>query len=353
MLPFRGWSVIGMRMHFVARALASAWPDLADLTDDDVDAQAMRFRGGVNNWVVQTYLRLKSSLASAGIVATIGETLVPACVNIAHRDCLNRLLTPYFRSFVVGIRADRPPVFLCNVEVVQNDLQPRTARSAFVNFWPQPGLVARDARRGSRVERMAYFGRSSSLPAWFHDPAWHAALAAIGVTFEIREARWFDYADVDVVLAHRVEAPTMLRQKPASKLTNAWCAGVPALLSNEPAYASLRASDLDYIAIDSPTDVLAALQRLRAMPARYAAMAANGRSRGAAFSVAAVKAQWMRFLLFRVLPEAVDWHARRHGVEAGLAQIRSIARQKLASKRFKRSVELELQQSSATETTTV
>lgn len=199
---------------------------------------------------------------------------------------------------------------------------------------------------------MAYFGRSSSLPAWFHDPAWHAALAAIGVTFEIREARWFDYADVDVVLAHRVEAPTMLRQKPASKLTNAWRAGVPALLSNEPAYASLRASDLDYIAIDSPTDVLAALQRLRAMPTRYAAMAAKGRSRGAAFSVAAVKAQWMRFLLFRVLPEAVDWHARRHGVEAGLAQIRSIARQKLASKRFKRSVELELQQSSATETTT-
>ena len=114
-----------MRVHFVARGLASAWPDLADLTDDDVDAQAMRFRGGVNNWVVQTYLRLKSSLASAGILATIGETLVPACVNIAHRDCLNRLLTPYFRSFVVGIRADRPPVFLCNVEVVQNTCSPR------------------------------------------------------------------------------------------------------------------------------------------------------------------------------------------------------------------------------------
>jgi hypothetical protein len=345
--------MIGMRVHFMARALASAWPDLDDLTEDDVDAQAMRFRGGVNNWVVQTYLRLKTSLASAGIVATIGETLVPACVNVAHRDCLNRLLTPYFRSFVVGIRADRPPVFLCNVEVVQNDLQPRTARTAFVNFWPQPGLVARDAARGSRVERMAYFGRSSSVPAWFHDPAWHAALAAIGVTFEIREARWFDYADVDVVLAHRVEAPTMLRQKPASKLTNAWRAGVPALLADEPAYASLRASDLDYIAIDSPTDVLAALRRLRAMPARYAAMAANGRSRGAAFSVAAVKAQWMRFLLFRVLPEAVDWHAARHGVEAGLAQIRSIARQKLASKRFKRRVELELQQSAATESTPV
>jgi len=339
-----------MRVHFVARALASAWPDLDDLTEDDVDAQAARFRGGVNNWVIQTYLRLKSSLASAGIAATIGETLVPMCVNVAHRDCLNRLLTPYFRSFVVGIRADRPPVFLCNVEVVQNDLQPRTARTAFLNLWPQPGLVARDPARGSRVERMAYFGRSSSLPAWFHDPAWHKALAAIGVTFEIRDTRWFDYSDVDVVLAHRVEAATMLRQKPASKLTNAWRAGVPALLANEPAYAALRAGDLDYIAIDSPTDVLAALERLRSMPAHYAAMAANGRSRGAAFSVEAVKAQWMRFLLFRVMPEAAVWRAKGHGMEARLAQLRSIARQKLASKRFKRRVQLELQQSPEIET---
>jgi len=64
------------------------------LTDIDADAQATRFRGGVNNWVIQTYLRLKPSLASAGIVATIGETLIPGCVNVAHRDCLNRLLTP-------------------------------------------------------------------------------------------------------------------------------------------------------------------------------------------------------------------------------------------------------------------
>jgi hypothetical protein len=64
------------------------------------------------------------------------------------------------------------------------------------------------------------------------------------------------------------------------------------------------------------------------MPTHYAAMVANGRSRGAAFSVEAVKAQWMRFLLFRVMPEAAAWHGRRHGVEARFAQLRCIARQK-------------------------
>jgi hypothetical protein len=50
------------------------------------------------------------------------------------------------------------------------------------------------------------------------------------------------------------------------------------------------------------------------------------------------------------MPEAAAWHAQRHGVEARLAQLRSIARQKLASKRFKRRIQLELQQSPEIET---
>jgi hypothetical protein len=98
-----------MHMHFVTRALATAWPDLADFTDDDVDAQAARFRGGVNNWIVQTFLRLRAPLLAIGITPTVGEALAPDCVNVAHRDCLNRLFVPYYRSFVIGVRADRPP----------------------------------------------------------------------------------------------------------------------------------------------------------------------------------------------------------------------------------------------------
>jgi hypothetical protein len=122
---------------------------------------------------------------------------------------------------------------------------PKSPRTQFLNFRPQPGLIARDPSRGSRIERVAYFGRASAGPAWFYDPVWHALLAGMGVVFEIRDDRWFDYSDVDVVIAHRTESPTMLRQKPASKLTNGWLAGTPALLANEPAYASLRRSSLD------------------------------------------------------------------------------------------------------------
>ena len=325
-----------MRIHFVARALAANWPDLHNLEERDIAAHAARFRGGINNWIVQTYLRVKAPLAAAGMTLTIGEKFIPGCVNVAHRDSLNRLFTPYFRSFVVGIRADRSPVHWCDIEVVQNDLEPGRPRTHFLNFWPQPGLIARDPSRGSRVERVAYFGRASNAPAWFFDPAWHAALATMGMVFEIRDDRWFDYSDVDVVLAHRNEAPTMLRQKPASKLTNAWHAGTPALLADEPAYASLLRSSLDYVSIDSPADTLAWLRHLRASPDHYAAMVDNGRRRSVEFSIHATKARWLRLLLDRAVPEATAWRAAQHGVVAtSLSHVTRAARQKVAAKHFK------------------
>jgi hypothetical protein len=331
-----------MRMHFVARELDTAWPDLHTLCEEDIAAQAARFRGGVNNWIIQTFLRLRPSLVSSGITPTIGETFVNGCVNVAHRDCLNRLLVPYHRSYIVGVRADRPPVHLCDWEIVQNDLEPPSERTHFLPFWPQAGLMPRHRSRGSRLQRMAYFGRTSAAPAWFYDPSWHSALASLGVVFEIRNDRWFDYSQVDVALAHRTETPTMLRQKPASKLTNAWLAGTPALLADEPAYAKLRRSDLDYISIESPANVLAALWQLRSTPAKYAAMVDNGRRRSADYSVESIKARWMQFLLDDVVPAAIAWQAApRRSFAPRLTQLARTARQKLAAKQFKLQVFME------------
>src|SRR6266498_10489 len=106
----------------------------------------------------------------------------------------------------------------------------------------------------------------------------------------------------------------MLKQKPASKLINAWRAGVPALVAEEPAYASLKTSTLDYIAIDSPQDVLAALRQLRAEPDRYLAMAANGNRRGLSYAVEFTRERWLKFLLHEVMPDFERWLiARRNG----------------------------------------
>ena len=325
-----------MQLQFVARELQSQWPDLAALSEFDIARHAARFRGGVDNWIVQTFLRLKDPLSATGIVPTIGGSFLAGCINLAHRDSLNQLLLPYHRSYVVGVRADRPPLHLCQWEIVQNDLGRGRPRTRYLPSWPQPGLIERDAARETRIERIAYFGRTGAAPAWFYDPAFHAELRRIGVAFEIREDRWFDYSSVDLVLAHRIEAATILRHKPASKLINAWLAGTPALLADEPAYVGLKRSALDYIAITSPRDVIAAVHELRAAPHLYCAMAANGLRRSEEFSVSAIKERWLRFLQDDVIPDALEWRNRnREFVPGWIAQLGRMSRQKVATKWFK------------------
>lgn len=336
-----------VQIQFVARSLRTQWPDIECLDQTDIALHAERFRGGINNWVVQTYLHLRESLRDAGMRPTIGERFVSACINVAHRDSLNRLTAPYHRSYIVGVRADRPPLHACQWEVVQNTLEPPKARTRYLPLWPQPGLVPRDESRGARIERIAYFGRTSAAPAWFYERSFHDALRRIGVVFEIRDSRWFDYSNVDLVLAHRIEAATMLRHKPASKLVNAWFAGVPALLGNEPAFAQLRHSAVDYISIETPQDVIAAIEELRAVPARYHAMVANGRRRCIAFSADATTARWLHFLLNDVVSDAVEWRdAGRDARWGWFAQIGAMARQKIATKRFKLRVYRECHQQS-------
>jgi hypothetical protein len=270
-----------LRIHFLARDLTSRWPDIDALDEEAIARHASRFRGGVNNWIVQTYLRLKAPLAEHGIEATLGEALVPDSVVIAHRDCINGLFSAYHRSYVVGIRADRAPVRVGEWEVVQNPLAASGTRVRYLPFWPQPGLIPRRAQRSNRLEDIAYFGRTASLPHWVHAAAFRSALRDLGVELRIHEQNWFDYSEVDAVIAHRREAPTMLLQKPASKLINAWLAGVPALLADEPAYLALRRSPLDFASIDSPESVLRELAVLKRHPDRYRAMVENGLRRSA------------------------------------------------------------------------
>jgi len=325
-----------MQLQFVARGLAASWPDLDALDDQDIARQAPRFRGGINNWIVQTYLHLRDPLCAAGLRPTIGETFLPGCINVAHRDSLNRLLVPYHRSYVVGIRADRPPLHLCRWEIVQNDLGPRRPRVRYVPFWPQPGLIERDRSRGARIETIVYFGRTGAIPRWFRDARFHAVLADLGVTFRICENAWFDYAHADIVLAHRTEAATLLKHKPASKLVNAWLAGTPALLADEPAYATLRRGPLDYISIASPADVIAAVRMLRDAPQRYEAMVANGRQRGRAYEAAVTRERWLRLLRDEVVPDAERWRRSRRIPGGGwAAQLITMSRQKVATKWFK------------------
>ncbi|HZQ63304.1 MAG TPA: glycosyltransferase [Casimicrobiaceae bacterium] len=318
-------------VHFVARDLDRSWRDLAALHETDVDRQPLRFRGGNNSWIVQSYLRLAEPLRALGLRATIGPSLAQDAINVAHRDALSRVSMNYRRHFVVGVRADRPPIRVARWEIVQNLLARPAARRRYIPLWPQPGLRARHPQRGNAIVRIAYFGRTGACPAWVFDAAFHDALRALGVEFRIQERDWHDYSDVDLVLSPRVESRTMLRQKPASKLVNAWRAGVPLLACDEPAFEALRRTALDYIAIRTPHDVLAAVQHLRAHPHEYRARMEAGLERGRAFSVAVTRARWLDLLTREAL---LDFAAtdQRGSVASAVCRV---AWQKCESRWFK------------------
>lgn len=320
-----------VRVNFVIDPRAAAWPDLAFLDERDIDAQPSRFVGGRNSWIAQTFVRLRDALAQRGVEAAPASRFEPGTLSIVHRDDANRFGSGH-ASYLVVVRADRAPVHACDVAIRQNGLE-RLDNEFTIPLWPQPGLRPRDRVRGTRIARIAYLGRGGASPAWFRDPAFHAALASRGVVFEAREHDWHRCEDVDLVLAAREESGAVLATKPATKLYNAWLAGIPVLAAPEPAYREARRGDLDFLEIAGAGDVLAAVDLLRARPELYRAMVDNGRVRGLEYSVPATRARWLEFFDEVALP---GFLARRDELERrGAWHFRAMVRQRGASRLYK------------------
>ena len=123
------------------------------------------------------------------------------------------------------------------------------------------------------------------------------ALRQRGIRFVSRfQGEWHDYQHVDAVLAIRDCPPVVLATKPASKLINAWKAGVPALLGPEPAYRELRTSPLDFLEAASAEAVLDSIDRLQQESGLYRRMTEHGAKRAQAFDVNMLTQKWLSLL---------------------------------------------------------
>lgn len=322
----------GVPITFVLRNRARDWPDIDALGESDIARFPRRFVGGRNSWIAQTYVRVAATLRERGFEVRASERFIPGTLCIAHRDDANDFAGGAHRSFLVVVRADRAPVHACDLAIIQNNVG-RAVHERFIPLWPQPGLIARDPARGSALRRLAYHGRLGSAPAWFDSPRLRRELAQRRIAFDPRAARWDDYGAVDVALAARDEAPSVLATKPATKLYNAWLAGVPLLAMPEPAYLELRRSPFDFIEIRSEEDVLRAIDRLQRHPELYREIVQNGLRRASEFGVERTRERWLAMIEDEAVPAFVTSNvgtASRRAWHLG-----AMVRQKAASRGFK------------------
>jgi hypothetical protein len=259
----------------------------------DPDSLHSRFVEANDIWIVQTYLRLKRR----GLDVRLVSKLVPGAINvIMNYDLGIRQLS--FQSYVVACRADTFVPTMCHQTIVQNPNNASSPTEHLVHHWPQPGLVTRDISRGARLDTVVYMGHAINLWSQFRSFTFKQTLSDVGVNFRINEnsAHFSDYSQCDAVLAIRDLTEADFLAKPASKLVNAWHAGVPALLGPEPAFQSLRKTPFDYIEIRSTDEALRAIEYLKNHPDFFHQMIQNGFNRAQAFTSDRIAARWGELL---------------------------------------------------------
>jgi hypothetical protein len=175
--------------------------------------------------------------------------------------------------------------------------------------WPQPNLIPRNPARGDAFETLAFFGDEQNLAPELRTEAFKNELReACGFEFRIQNAdAWHDYSTVDAVLAVRSFSSARHFHKPATKLYNAWIAGVPFLTGRDSACAAEAKDGIEYFSIRSKTELLEILAQLKKNPALRKTTIQAGQKKSASRNRDAVRRLWMDLLTDRLPAEFQIW----------------------------------------------
>ena len=235
--------------------------DWLDDMPEQPDVYWEQFGKGIYCWTLQTYLYLKADGFPCNLVGTIPDEGIV----IAHRDSFPYELRPTPKVLMVCIKPDRNPHPYAQLQVVQNPQDAKKLKNSYyIPLWRQAGLIPRHPERGDRFENIGYFGISFNLAPELKAASWSKPLEELGLNWEIiPKNRWHDYSNVDAVVAVRNFQKQDYTKKPATKLYNAWHAGVPAILGKESAFQAERKNEFDYFEVGSVDDAINVLKRLK------------------------------------------------------------------------------------------
>lgn len=261
-------------------------------------------------WIVSTYLQVKK----AGISCEVIDYIPKQGILIADRDTLGNNYLYLGKTMLICTKSDKEFHPSAHLHVVHNlaDFQ-NTQNSLwnpyYIPHWPQPGLVSRSLNRGSLVENIAFIGTRNNLAKDFYSEKWVRALSNLGCNWTpiFDPKKWFDYSNIDVIVAVRSFDKSTYTHKPASKLINCWHASVPAILAPESAFLSIRKSELDFLIVDSIEETINAVRELKNNPELYLSIIKNGLKRAQEFSNEKITEYWINFFQHHVFPEYVKW----------------------------------------------
>ena len=262
----------------------------------------------VQAWIFQTWAELGAS---------VDTSLVTELPSSGAIITLSNLLPEGFRAssrqFVAAVVADFLPHSGAQLQIVQNAAHAqRLSGSVFMPHWPQPNLIPRDPLRGERFETAAFFGDSSNLLYELAEPGFANRLRnEAGVRLEIRGAeQWHDYSDVDLVLAIRDFSRARHLHKPATKLYNAWLAGVPLIGGRDSAYAAEARAGSDYLAAHSAEECIRLVKQLRNNQALRDSIVKSGQKKSASRSRDAVRKMWGNFCSVELPRRVQKWERK-------------------------------------------
>lgn len=272
------------------------WPSSLELSE----IEPTQFGRGIYCWTFQTYYHLHAS----GFPCILTKTLPDAGIIVAYRTSLPDRLRPNPNQYFVCIKGDEAWHAYAQLHIVQNAAEITSPRFAmmgkrrFMPIWPQPGLIPRDPRRGSRFENVCYFGREEQLAPELRTAEWVEQMTQLGIHFQVISdpQRWKDYSEVDAVVAVRRSKKSQYTWKPATKLYQAWHAHAPAIVGAESAFHAERRSALDFLEAKTPEEVRRAILWLRDNPQIRQEMVANGIVRAGETSVPAIVERWRTVL---------------------------------------------------------
>jgi hypothetical protein len=271
-------------------------------------------QGGGNIWTLQTYLYLKEF----GFPCELVTTMPNEGIVLTHRDFLDASFQPNSKLLLVCLRADVDRHPYAQLHIVQNPYQTINKspislwESYFIPHWHQASLIPRDPRRGDTFENVTFIGNEVNLVPEFRDSSWYEQLDNLGLKFQqkLSHNEWHNYSSIDVILAIRsFGRENYWRGKPASKLYNAWHAGIPAILGFETAFKAEQKRDLDYLEATSLTEVINALKLLKNNPEMRQAMAKNGLVRAKETQPDMMITRWTDFLLEVAVPRYKKWRS--------------------------------------------